>query len=269
MINNAIATYNTYKVFDELQEQLASHPLYNAITNKQQLIIFMEQHVFAVWDFMSLVKSAQHLIAPTSTPWIPSEYPRYVHFINQLVAEEESDHMYSDHAEHYPCSHFERYLEAMTSIGANTNIISSFIDTVRKNGLHAAFAMTDLPHSAKQFMTFTFDVINRNQPHLTVAVLALGRENLVPHLFAALQKNSNITRDEASLFFHYLDRHIQLDGEEHGPIANQLLLEICKGSSKKLSEAIEIAEQALTVRQIFWDEIYYSLTPNQQAQSFQ
>ena len=229
----------------------------------------MQQHVFAVWDFMSLIKSAQQQIAPTTIPWLPSKHPQYVHFINQLVTEEESDGSYSEDSHHYPCSHFERYLNSMTEIDADTSLITSFINTVRDKNLETALLMPELEQATKDFIHFTFDVIKRNQPHLTVAALALGREDLVPQLFRSLQVHSNISPSEAPQFFHYLQRHIQLDEQQHGPIALKLLNELCENSSKKYSEAIDIAQQALAVRLAFWDAIYKLLNPTQKAQSFQ
>lgn len=259
MFNYAVELNRVSNRFDSLQQQLANHPLYCAIRNKEHLKIFMEHHVFAVWDFMSLIKSVQSLIAPTTIPWVPSDHPRYVHFINQLVSEEESDDMYSNSAQSHPLSHFERYLEAMTEVGANTYIISRFINTLRDDGLDAALTIPKIPNTAKLFMTFTFDVIKRNQPHLIVAVLALGREGLVPQLFRSLQKNLLIDPTETPNLFAYLDRHIQLDEQEHAPLAKQLLQELCGNSRTKETESMEIAEQALVVRLKFWDGIYQSL----------
>ena len=256
MINHTFTLNGASKHFDSLQQQLINHPLYSAIGNIGHLRIFMEHHVFAVWDFMSLIKSAQNFIAPTTVPWVPSDNFYYVQFINQLVSEEESDNLYSTNAHDHPCSHFERYLEAMTEVGANTNIISRFINIVRKEGLDAALTIPILPNPAIQFMTFTFDVIKRNQLHLTIAVLALGREDLVPQLFRSLPQNFPMNRSEVPNFFAYIDRHIQLDEQEHAPVAKQLLQELCEGSRAKQIESQEIAEQALAVRLKFWNEIY-------------
>ena len=231
MSNYALELNRVSNLFDSLQQKLINHPLYCAIRNEEHLRIFMEHHVFAVWNFMSLIKSVQSLIAPTTIPWVPSDHPCYVHFINKLVSEEESDNMYSSCVQNHPLSHFESYLEAMTEVGANTYVISRFINTLRDDGLDAALKIPKIPNAAKLFMTFTFDIIKRNQPHLIVAVLALGRENLVPQLFRSLQKNLLICQTETPNLFAYLDRHIQLDEQEHAPIAKQLHRELC-GNSK-------------------------------------
>ena len=259
MINQALNLNGGSKKYESLQQQLVNHPLNCSIHNKKHLKTFMEHHVFAVWDFMSLIKAVQCLIAPTTIPWIPSVHPHYVHFINQLVSEEESDYMYSNNSCNNPRSHFECYLEAMTEVGANTYLISRFINMVRDKGLDAALSIPHIPTVAKQFMIFTFDVINRNQPHLTVAVLALGREEMVPQLFRSLKQNLKIDKSNARTLFAYLDRHIELDEQEHGPIAVKLLQELCADSRIKQSESVEIAEQALAARLEFWDGIYQLL----------
>ena len=259
MINQALKLNEGSKKIESLQQKLVNHPLNYSIHNKEHLKTFMEHHVFAVWDFMSLIKATQSLIAPTTIPWVPSDHPHYVHFINQLVLEEESDFMYSNKSCNNPRSHFERYLEAMTEVGANIYIISRFINTVRDKGLDAALTIPHIPMVAKQFMMFTFDVIKRNQSHLTVAILSLGREELVPQLFRSLQQNLQIDQSNARTLFAYLERHIELDEQEHAPIAGKLLQELCAGSSLKQLESVAIAEQALAARVKFWDGIYQLL----------
>ena len=257
--NNALESNIASTRLDSLQDQLANHPLYNSISNIDHLRVFMQHHVFAVWDFMSLIKSMQSHIAPTTVPWVPCKHPQYVNFVNQLVLEEESDHMYSNDANNRPLSHFELYLAAMREVGATTYTISRLIHVVREKDLDVALKLPNIPGPAKKFMTFTFDVINSNQPHLIAASLAWGREDLVPQLFRALQRKLQIDQLEAPNLFAYLDRHIQLDEQEHAPIAIQLAQELCVGSSTKQLESLEIAEQSLAIRLQFWDGIYRSL----------
>ena len=147
----------------------------------------MEHHVFAVWDFMSLIKALQLHLAPINIPWIPIKYPQHAYFINQLVLEEESDKALTDAADFTHASHFEGYLKAMKEIGANTTPITHFIDAIKTNDLKTALLTQDIPLPAIQFMKFTFDIIGRNQAHLLAAVLAYGRETLVPELFQSIQ----------------------------------------------------------------------------------
>ena len=219
----------------------------------------MEHHVYAVWDFMSLIKSLQIHIAPTKLPWVPPKNTRYANFINQLVLEEESDHALTDTVGSTHASHFESYRQAMDEVGANTHTISRFVDMLSVEGLETALQISDIPTPAKRFMAFTFDIIERNQPHLLAAVLAYGREDLVPQLFRSLQDGLRISVSDAPNLYGYLERHIQLDEQEHGPLAVLMVQELCEGSTEKQKEAMDVAEQALDTRLKFWNGIHEAL----------
>jgi hypothetical protein len=245
--------------YDVLKHQLSNHKLYCEINTRDNLKIFMEHHVYAVWDFMSLIKSLQKNIAPATVPWLPPKNPRYANFINQLVLEEESDYALINDTGSMHASHFESYLHAMTEVGANIQPISEFIEAANERGINAALQLPSIPESAKEFMCFTFDIIERNKPHLLTATLAYGREGLVPQLFQSLEDGLLINVQEAPNLYAYLERHIQLDGEEHGPLAIQLLQGLCEGAAQKHAASIGIAEQALMVRLKFWDGIQSKL----------
>ena len=74
-----------------LKEKLINHTLYNKINSQKSIQIFMEGHVYAVWDFMSFVKKIQQLLTCTKTPWIPSINPIAARLINNIVLGEEAD----------------------------------------------------------------------------------------------------------------------------------------------------------------------------------
>ena len=75
--------------------ELNSHKLFEEGENftHRELKIFMEYHVYAVWDFMSIVKALQNTICPSRYPWMPSKYTKngIAHLINEIVFSEESD----------------------------------------------------------------------------------------------------------------------------------------------------------------------------------
>jgi len=220
----------------------------------------MQHHVYAVWDFMSLIKALQSHIAPATLPWVPPKSARYSNFINQLVLDEESDYACTENMHSSHASHFETYCQAMVETGADIHLISRFIDVVSNEGLEAALKIDDIPSSARQFMTFTFNIIAKNQPHQLAAVLAYGRETLVPQLFHSLIDGLKMKPSEAPSLYGYLERHIQLDKYEHGPLAALMVQELCDGSKVKQAEAIATAEQALAVRLDFWDDIHAALS---------
>jgi len=246
--------------YQSLLEQLNKHSLYGYLANTNNLKIFMEHHVYAVWDFMSLIKALQFHLAPTNIPWIPTKNSRYTNFINQLVLEEESDEALTNTADFTHASHFEGYLKAMTDIGANTRTILQFINTVEIHGLKTALQTQNIPYSAKNFMRFTFEIIECNQSHLLAALLAYGRETLVPELFQSIQNGLQLSQSDAPNLHAYLARHIQLDKHEHGPLAVLIANELCGNSREKQSDAVKVAEQALASRLDFWDGIQTALT---------
>lgn len=246
--------------YHSLRLQLVNHPLYAAIRNEKILAVFMQHHVYAVWDFMSVIKSLQLKIAPATLPWVPPKNPRHANFINQLVLEEESDYTFTDTPGTTHASHFESYCQAMIEAGADVQPITQFVDTVTDQGLETALQLSDIPAPARQFMSFTFDIIGRSQVHLVAAILAFGREILVPELFRSLIEGLQLNANDSPALMFYLERHIQLDEQDHGPLAIRLLQDLCEDSRIKIEQAAEVAEQALAVRLQFWDGILQALT---------
>ena len=59
------------KELSPFREQLKDHPVYKSVNNTTDIQTFMEQHVFAVWDFMSLLKQLQNLLSCNEIPWQP------------------------------------------------------------------------------------------------------------------------------------------------------------------------------------------------------
>jgi len=56
---------------EPLRQEIINHKVYGVINNTDSLKIFMQYHVFAVWDFMSLLKSLQNNLTCNSIPWFP------------------------------------------------------------------------------------------------------------------------------------------------------------------------------------------------------
>ena len=234
-----------------LTNALESHPVYSSVTDQNSLRVFMENHVYSVWDFMSLVKFLQNEFAPSTFPWTPPKNMNLVRFLNEIVLGEESD---SDNDGGHT-SHFELYCMAMKEIKADSRPVKSFIETVQKHDLKTAFQSNEIPHSAKEFMAQTFSFIASGKPHVVASAFAFGRETVIPMMFQELINEMNISKEEAPTFHYYLERHIELDEDEHGPMALEMVSMLAENDHEKWKEIEEISIEALEKRILLWDAI--------------
>jgi hypothetical protein len=242
----------------ELREKLDSHPIFNSLQTLGDLRIFMEHHVFAVWDFMSLLKELQRRICPHGSPWMPNKNSNTARLVNEIVLEEESD-IASPNLPHQHASHFEIYLNSMKEVGASTAIIENFIQDVSKFGVDKAMETEAVPYPVKQFMRSTFGIINHGSTHQIAASFANGRENLVPLMFLRILDSCKVAKEQAPLFHYYLERHAHLDGEQHGPMADQLLDSLTGGDSLKEKEATEAARKSVEARIDLWNGVLQAI----------
>ena len=242
----------------ELKTILLGHPLFSAIQSKEQLCHFMQAHVYAVWDFMSLVKRLQAHFAPVTIPWQPPRDPMAARLINEIALGEESDR---DIRGGY-APHFQLYLGAMREIGANTDSIDDFMRSlpdltfpVSAKRLHEVLCECRAPLGASDFVTYTLNVAQNGTIEEVMGAFFFGREELVPQLFESLLSRWGISRHVVPTFAYYLDRHIQLDREEHGPLASALIDRWVGQDFLRRTALLKAACAALKARIALWDRV--------------
>lgn len=242
-----------------LREQLAQHPVYQRVSDERDLRVFMQHHVYPVWDFMSLVKYLQGVVAPTTMPWVPRGDAAVRRFINEIVLEEESDEGVPRGEGGAPgynyASHFELYCEAMREVGADPVPALDFLELAQQTGIDAALNSGAVPEPAREFMRATFGFIASGKPHVVAAAFSLGREHVIPAMFRSLLARMGVGREQAPAFHYYLERHIHLDEGSHAPLALKLLDNLCAGDARLIAEAQEAAKAALAARIRFWDGV--------------
>jgi hypothetical protein len=134
-----------------IREQLLNHELYNAIQDSSDLQIFMQHHVFAVLDFMWLLKRLQKEICGCNVPWLPPREPQLTRFVNEIVLGEESD----EDGEGNFSSHFNIYLSAMDDVLAPTTAIDNFVENLRGGQtVSVALKQAQIPETVKRFVSF-------------------------------------------------------------------------------------------------------------------
>ena len=235
------------------REKLLSHPVYAQINDLEGLKKFTTYHVFAVWDFMSLLKSLQIGLTCVHLPWVPVGSANTRFLINEIVTGEESDVDESG----LRISHFELYLQAMDQMGASTSVISNLINQL-KGGVSIQNAIEDsnLPIKVKNFLKYTFEIAQNAPLHVKAAVFTFGREDLIPDMFTQILNEIYSSHPKkVSTFKYYIERHIEVDGGHHSQLVLAMVAELCGNDTQKWKEATEASLTSLEVRAALWDAI--------------
>lgn len=249
---------NLKKAIEPLRQEIINHKVYSAIKNVEDLKIFMQYHVYAVWDFMSLLKTLQNNLTCTTIPWFPVGSAETRHLINEIVVGEESDIDLNGNR----LSHFELYINAMKQCGADITNIEEFISVLKAtNNFYEAFEKSKTPKDAASFVDFTFQIINSQKSYLQSAVFTFGREDLIPGMFISIVKDIDKNfPDSISIFKYYLERHIEVDGDHHSHLALQMTSNLCGNNQLFWTEAEEATITALQKRIELWNGAYREIT---------
>ena len=250
------------KILDATQDErdkLQNHKIYISIKNIDHLKTFMSNHVFAVWDFMSILKSLQIQLTCVSIPWIPAGKGTPARLVNEIVTEEETD--LAPHGQYM--SHFEMYIRAMHQAGADINPIHQFLQNLETSNISESLIKSNAPKAASNFVNKTFKILNKAQPHEVASVFTFGREEIIPDMFRKIIREMDSSKHGRLKYFkYYLDRHLGLDESEHTPTALRMVKELCENDEQKWDESTESAKACMEARIRFWDEILEDIESN-------
>ena len=245
-IENLIAEISAEK------DTLFNHPIYSDLRTIESLKLFMTHHVYAVWDFMNLLTYLQNHFTSISLPWKPSHNPKITRLINEIKLEEESDIIHDK-----VTSHFTYYIEAMNNLGLDTIPIQTLIQNPKNKTYKDLIKTPVIPNSVQDFLSHTYDSIKAG-PVAIVSSFTFGRETIIAPMFSSILKETTLSPD-LEAFRTYLDRHIELDGEEQGDMALELVSEICGSDSEKWEIASCYAKSSIQARVEFYNGIHTSL----------
>lgn len=236
------------------RNKLLEHKLYSNIESIKDLQVFTENHIYAVWDFMSLLKALQIRLTCTKTPWLPNNNSQTAYLINEIVLAEETDINQVGVRK----SHYELYLDAMIDIGAKTEKPVEIINEIANSeNIFNAIENINIHPNIKNFLNFTFSVIDEGKPHKIAAIFTFGRENLIPNMFNEILREfeKNVSEGDISKLIYYFERHIELDEDEHGPMALEMVSMLAENDPVKWKEIEDISIEALEKRILLWDAI--------------
>jgi hypothetical protein len=251
------------RTIEPLRQEIIHHKVYAEIKDLEDLKVFMQYHVYAVWDFMSLLKSLQNNLTCTSIPWFPKGNAETRHLINEIVAGEESDLDLNGMKK----SHFEMYLDAMEQCGADTHPIAKFIENLKTtNDFLDSYQKADTPKEAQDFVNYTFNVIESNKDYLQSAIFTFGREDLIPGMFISIVNDIHKSfPDSISIFKYYLERHIEVDGDHHSHLALQMTANLCLDNQAYWDAAEKATVESLQKRIDLWNGAYHQIIKNRTA----
>ena len=235
------------------RERLVGHPIYNLVTSPERMKAFMEAHIWAVWDFQSLLKAVQQQLSCVTVPWTPTSDSEARRLINEIVLDEESDELPNGSF----ASHFELYLRSMEVAGAATGPIVRVIEQI-KAGVDLSEALLDpsIPPESREFVNRSFSIINSGSSHRIVAAFTYGREDVIPDMFRQfVGRLASYSPEIWGQFRFYLERHIEHDDEHHGPVCRRIVATMCGNDPIKWAEASESARLALEARIHLWDAL--------------
>ncbi len=228
------------------------HALFSELDTSAKLVVFTQHHVFAVWDYMALLHSVRQGLGAGEVHWTPPIDSRSSRLIYEILLEEEAGPSLAG----TPLSHFEMYLQAMRALGGSLDGIMGFMAELRAGARPEEVIDKYAPLSSALFVRHTLVVARASLPE-RIAALAVARERLIPTMFPVLERSVAPLAGTADLapFRYYLERHIQVDGEEHGPATAELVERHARGDAR----AAEAARRALEARVALWDGILEAL----------
>lgn len=249
--HSAIAPAPRRAALPEVRRRLREHRLYGLVGTPEALRTFVQHHVICVLDFMSLLKSLQRELTCVEVPWRPTADPESARLIQSIVVDEETDVRADGRVQ----SHFAWYVEAMEEVGADTGPVRALVRELEAGrSLDAALRTSSLPRAARAFGRTTASFLDAPLA-VRAAVFFHGREEIIPEMFLPIVEGLAARGLACEGLRSYLQRHVDVDGGEHGPLAERMLARLYGDDEARRRAAEDAALESLLARERLWDAI--------------
>jgi hypothetical protein len=113
-----------------------------------------------------------------------------------------------------------------------------------------------VPSHVRDFVGHTMTLVNSATTEEVLAAFFYGREDIIPEMFRRLLRtiyNAEHRDDRLRNFIYYIDRHIELDGDSHGPMGRELLEGLVAHSPHGTERALRAACSSIEARIDLWN----------------
>jgi Protein of unknown function (DUF3050) len=107
------------------------------------------------------------------------------------------------------------------------------------------------PPHVQAFVAHTMALANSGSTEEVLAAFFYGREDIIPEMFRRLLNTLYGAKHESDRlrhFIYYVDRHIELDGDSHGPKGRELIEDLMSNSPHTRVRALRAACNSIKAR---------------------
>ena len=162
------------------------------------------------------------------------------------------------------------YLEAMDQINAKKTEIEFLINNIKLGKtIEHSIESLNIHDAVKNFVQYSFQIITTKETHKIASAFTYGREDIIPDMFIAIINEVDPQNTKYPKLKYYFDRHIEIDGDLHGPLSHKMLIELCGDDQKKWDEVYIVGKTSLENRVKLWDAILDQITKKNSVENHQ
>ena len=235
------------KLIEAKTQKLSHHEVYSKVTSRAQISCFMSYHIFAVWNFIKLLKSLQikTSIALRSQALECSGETRDL--IGKIVFAEESElYPYGQ-----PTEYFAVYLGAISELEVNSNFLWTF--------LTSKHSLQSLKPGIQELVGYNLTLAETGTIGEIAAAFFCGREPVSYQLFTSIIKILKQDGKECPNLINYTEKLNQENSRQVGTLVLKLLDYFCKDETDKVF-ALQAGLEALNLREQLWNYALAEIT---------